>query len=89
VLVRGPHRDETRISVASIEPATVVRVKLGEPETSANGALIKYPLEIEIPPGTPAMDRFGGEQSELGKIVLSTTHPVAKEVRLFMQFAVE
>jgi hypothetical protein len=89
VLVRGPHRNETKIHVASIDPANVLKAKLGEPETSANGALIKYPLEIEIPPGTPAMDRFGGEQSELGKIVLSTTHPVAKEVRLFMQFAVE
>jgi hypothetical protein len=87
-MVKGPHREETKVTVASVEPATVLQVKLGEPQPLGKG-VIKYALTIEIPPGTPAIDRFGGEQGELGKVILHTTHPVAKEVRLFLQFAIE
>ena len=89
IFVKGPYRDSTTIEIESVEPEEVLQVKLGEPVALGNGALIRYPLEIEIPPGQAPLNRQGGEQGKLGKIVFRTTHPEAKEVRLFVQFAIE
>lgn len=89
IMVKGPHRQATELSVGKVEPAEYIRVKLGEVKSLRDGAVLQYPLEIDIPPGSRALDRMGGEQGELGKIILQTTHPVAKEVRIFVQFAVE
>lgn len=89
LLVKGPHRHDIKLTVASIEPEDVVQATLGEATPLRNGAVLRYPLKLTIPPGQPALSRFGGEQGELGKIVLQTTHPIAKEVRLFVQFAIE
>jgi hypothetical protein len=89
IFVKGPYRDETKIEVESVEPENVLQVKLGERDTLGDGALVRYLLEIDIPPGQSPINRQGGEQGKLGKIVFRTTHPEAKEVRLFVQFAIE
>ena len=89
VLVKGPHRDETQLQVASVDPAESLSASIGEAEKLRDGLVLKYPLEITIPPNAAPISRMGGEQGELGKIIVHTTHPIAKEVRLFVQFAVE
>jgi hypothetical protein len=35
------------------------------------------------------MNRLGGVGTDVGKIMLHTTHPTAKEVTLYVRFAVE
>jgi hypothetical protein len=35
------------------------------------------------------MTRQGGKDGEFGLVKFRTTHPVAKEVRLWLQFAIE
>lgn len=89
VLVKGPHRQTTKIEIASVDPASALEATLGEATSLRDGAVLRYPLQLRIPPGTPAISRYGGQQGELGKIILQTTHPIAKEVRLYVQFAVE
>jgi hypothetical protein len=89
LLVKGPHRNDIKLTIASIEPATVIQATLGEATPLRNGAVLRYPLKLTIPPGQSPVSRIGGEQGELGKIILHTTHPIAKEVRLYVQFAIE
>jgi len=89
LLVKGPYRHETKISVDEVEPADGLKVNLGEPELLADGAVVKYPLTISVPPGADVINRLGGEQGKLGRVFFTTTHPVAKEVRLFVQYAVD
>lgn len=89
ILVKGPHRNETQLEVSKVEPNEALTAKLGQATPLREGQVLRYPLELNIPPGTAPISRFGGEQGELGKITLTTTHPIAKEVRLYVQFAVE
>jgi hypothetical protein len=46
-----------------------------------------YPLDVEVLKGSPITNRLGTKQGKAGKIVLGTTHPTAKEVQLFVRFA--
>lgn len=89
MLVKGPHSAQTQVQVASVDPAEALQVTLGEPTSLRDGAVKKYPLTITIPADAPLISRQGGEQGSYGKVVFSTTHPIAKEVRLFVQFAIE
>jgi hypothetical protein len=89
LMVKGPHRKDTQFQIESTEPAGTLTATLGKPSPIANGAAVSCPLEINIPPDASPISRLGGEQGELGKIKISTTHPIAKEVRLFVQFAIE
>jgi len=54
-----------------------------------NGLVHLYELKIEVPKGVPPMIHLGNKQGELGKIVVGTTHPDAKQVQVFVQFSVE
>jgi hypothetical protein len=46
------------------------------------------PLTVEVPPGAPDAN-YLGSPGKLGEILLETTHPEAKQVRLLVQLAVE
>jgi hypothetical protein len=89
IFVKGPHRETTEIEIDSVEPAGVLEATLGEAEKLGNGNVIRFPLDIEVPPGQSPINLQGGEQGKLGRVVFRTTHPDAKEVRLFVQFAIE
>ncbi len=88
LLVRGPHRHEVEFRQESREPEWL-QVELGEPQDVNQGAIVKIPLTVVIPPGSPAANHVGSVQGKLGHLVLKTTHPTAKEVRLYVQFFVE
>ena len=44
---------------------------------------------IEIPKGSPPANYLGNQQSKLGEVLLSTTHPEAKQLKLSVRFAIE
>lgn len=88
LLVKGAHRAETQVSLGTVEPQNTLQVKLGEP-AKLNDTVVKYPVEVVVPATAPGISRLGGEQGEFGTITFNTTDPVAKEVRLYVQFAIE
>ncbi len=88
-LIKGPERDTTKLTIESVDPPEALQATLGEPTPLGDGVVIKVPLTISIPADAPTFNRWGGEQGKYGKVVFSTTHPIAKEVRLFVQFAIE
>src|SRR5436309_2473610 len=74
LIVKGPHRDETKVELASYEPKTDFRVTLGEAiHDSAKTA--RYPIVIEVPPGSTPVTRMEGSYA---KINITTTHPEIK-----------
>jgi hypothetical protein len=92
LVVRGPHRRETAITIGAVDPAWL-KVSLGEPkelETRANGegGVTQIPLEIAIPPGSPPVNRIGSEQDKYAEVILDTTHPDVKRIRMYLQFVV-
>lgn len=81
VLVKGPYRDQTTVEIAAVEPETSdFRVTLGEPLRDTPKT-VRYPLTLEIPPGSPPVSRL-----DAAKIHLKTTHPDVKELTLRVRY---
>ncbi|TWT39163.1 DUF1573 domain-containing protein [Blastopirellula retiformator] len=88
VLVKGPHRDETVLSVDKIFP-DFLQVDLGEPK-KLNQTAVLYPMTLKIPPGTAPASYLAGNTGELGEIRLGVKgNPQTEEVSLRLYFAVE
>jgi hypothetical protein len=87
LLVRGDHRHDLAIKPGKLDPAWL-KVELGEPTELNNGAVTQIPLTIEIPPGAPPANYLGTDQGKYAEIILETTHPQVKEIRLHLKFAI-
>jgi hypothetical protein len=92
LMLRGPHRHDTTIQAAQIDPAWL-KVTLGEPRELKTGAnedagVTQIPLVVEIPPGTPLVNHLGSDQGRYAKVVLQTTHPEVREITMYVQFVV-
>lgn len=87
VAIRGEHAPETKLSVARVDPPEL-KVSLGEPKELRKD-LVHVPLVVEIPSGLRPMVRAGEDEGGFGEIVLATTHPTTKEVRLRVSFTVK
>lgn len=89
ILVKGPHREDVKLTLREVDPQDVLSVKLDEARKINDGAVYMYPLQIEIPPGSRLVNRLGTDQAKMGKIVIETTHPTAKTIPIRVKFAVE
>jgi len=87
VLVRGDRRHDVTIKPGKLDPPWL-KVTLGEPVESKSGAVTQVPLKIEIPRGMSPVNRLGSEQGKYGEIVLETTHPDTKQIRMYLQFVI-
>ena len=88
LLIRGPHRHKVQFSLDRSDPS-MLGVHFGKPGEINDGAVVQVPLTIEISPGSPAENRLGSNQSDLGHIWINTTHPQVKQIRVDVKFAVE
>lgn len=88
VFIRGEHADQVSLEMIKVDP-DVLHVSFGEKQTIKEGAVVKIPLIIEIPAGARSINRLGSDQSQMGEILLQTNHAQAKQLRLFVHFAVE
>lgn len=88
LLVRGEHRRDVKVQAGPVSPDWL-KVSLGEPVELNKGAVIKIPLRIEIPPGSPVSNHSGNDLGKYGEVVLETTHPDVKQIRMLLNFAIE
>jgi len=86
LLVKGPHRSETKLEITSIHPKGL-EVRLGEPSTD-NPQVARYPLVVTIPADTKPISKLGTTPATAGVIRLSTTHPFVKEFVVLVRYAV-
>jgi len=88
-LIRGPHREATKFSVSSVDPANSLRVSVTEPEPFGEGAF-RINVIVEVPENAAAVSLLGGaERENYGKLVLDTTHPDVQHIPIYIRFAVE
>jgi hypothetical protein len=83
LLVKGPHRDETKVNVKCDEPESQFRVTLGEP-LKDTAKTVRYPIILEIPPGATPVSRL-----DAAKVHLTTTHPDVKEMTIKVRYVVK
>lgn len=89
LMVKGKHRDSVKVTVGDCDPAGHLSAAIGERKSIRNGTAYLIPIVVSVAKDTPPMNRLGGVSTSYGEIMLHTTHPVAKEVRLQVRFAVE
>lgn len=88
ILVKGPHRHDVKLKVVSTEPSDILRATVGEPDLD-NDKILRYPLTIEIPPGSRQASWLSSDPKTAAKVILETTHPQAKDVQVMVRFAIE
>lgn len=89
LMFKGPHRNEAPLKVIATDPADVLKATLGEPKEINDGKVMIYLLSIEIPPGSPPVNRIASPQNKPGKIQIETPLPDLKELTVLVSFAVE
>ena len=89
VLVKGPHRENVQLTVGEVDPEGILRATLGQPSKIADGAILLFPLTIEVAKDARVINRLGTDQGPSGRVVINTTHPQAKQVILRVRFATE
>ena len=69
----------------------MLRASIGSPAGTESGALL-YPVKLEIPKGSRLINRLGSADPKklegLGEVLIDTTHPQAKQLLLYVRFAV-
>ena len=88
LVVRGPSRKNVTFKPVEVVP-DLLRVSLGKRTEINRGAVVETPLIIDVPPGSPAVNRLGSDQAKLGEIILETTHPHVPKVRILVRLAIE
>jgi hypothetical protein len=87
ILVKGPHRGETKLQITSVEPADGLQAELGEP-LDDNPQVTRYPLTIKVPAGSKPISRLGTTPADAGVLRIATTHPQVKELVVLVRYAV-
>jgi hypothetical protein len=81
ITVKGPHREQVRPVVRQVIPKGL-EVVVGEGKPVGSGTVIRIPLSITIPPGSPPANHLCSPQAPAGKIVLDTGHPDSPELTI-------
>lgn len=89
LLVKGPHRHDIQIKIAEVDPGDVLQAELGQGTPINDGAVYMFPLKVSVPAGARPVTRIGTDQTEYGRILIETTHPIAKSVPVYVRFAVK
>ena len=85
LVVKGPHREETELKIASVTPAAELSAVLGEPLRN-NAQLISYPVSLQVSPGAIPVSRLSSGSRIAVRV--ETTHPQIKEVTFHVKYAV-
>lgn len=90
MLVVGEFRDTLEVGTPVCEP-DFLRATIGERTSINNGSASEFPIEIEIPPGSPIVSMLGNERQKdaVGRVLIPTNHSSMKEVKILLHFAVE
>ena len=74
LIAKGPHRTAVKPIVREVVPGSLV-VEVGDGKPVGSGGVIRIPLSITIPPGSPPANHRCSQQAPAGRIVLDTGHP--------------
>lgn len=87
VLVHGAQRHDVQVKFEKADPEWI-KVEVGEP-SDLTAETVQIPVTVEIPPGAPVSNHLGNKQGKFGEVLLESTHPEAKRIRMYVKFVVE
>lgn len=85
VRLKGTAHASTKLSVGEISPAENVEATLGKP--IGRGDMTLYPLELQLKPGSSAIDRLGMNKSNHGFVMIESDDPEVPSLKLILKFA--
>jgi hypothetical protein len=83
---RGPARERVRPLVRSVVPPSL-RVEVGDAAAIGSAPVVRIPITIEVPAGTPVADHLADDR--LGSIVLDTGHPDTPTLTIPVSLAIQ
>lgn len=83
---RGPSRELVRPVVRAVVPPSL-RVEVGGGAPIGSAPVVRIPITIEVPAGTPVADHLADDR--IGSIVLDTGHPEFPTLTIPVSLAVE
>jgi hypothetical protein len=90
LFIRAGGPDSTEVTYKLVETyPDLLKVTVGETTHTEDGKIALTPLIIEIPKGSRPANHMGLDEEELGRIILETSHPKARQLRMLVRFAVE
>lgn len=84
---KGPHRESIRPVVREVVPSSM-KVEVGEGAAVGTGSVMRFPLTISIPSGSPPVNHLGSSQAPAGRIVLDTGHPESPSMTIPVSVAI-
>ena len=85
--VKGPHRESVKPVVRQVVPESL-QVTVGEAKPIGGGNVLRIPLTVTVPPGSPAVNHICSPQAPAGRIVLDTGHPESPTLTIRVCFAI-
>jgi hypothetical protein len=85
VVLKGPERDKTKLSVGEVSPEGVVEAKLNDP--IQKGSMSLYSLEFSLTPGDEKIDRLGMNREDYGLITIVSDNPNVPSMKLRLKFS--
>ncbi|WP_162275870.1 DUF1573 domain-containing protein [Roseimaritima ulvae] len=86
VLLRGPHRDDTKLSIGEVQPAEVLAAELGDPKVKEN--LVMHVLKLRVREDAPVMQRDGNQKDDYGTVWIKSDNEEVAPLRLRVKFNV-
>jgi hypothetical protein len=87
IRLAGEHRNTTKFSVKKVVPEDL-KVSFGEPKANYGGHSFLVPLKIELPATAKPQAWLSANPEEMGQIVIETTNPEAKELKILVRFSI-
>ena len=85
VVLKGPERDKTKLSVGKVSPEGVVSAQLNDP--IQNGSMSLYSLEFTLTPGDEKIDRLGMNREDYGLVTIMSDNPNVPSMKLRLKFS--
>jgi hypothetical protein len=89
LLVKGPFRNEVKLSIIERDPPEALQVSLEPGVPLADGKIIKHELRVEIPKDAPPVKRLGTADGPAGMIIIGSTHPTVSRIPIKVRFTVQ
>jgi hypothetical protein len=86
ILLRGPNRNQIKLSIGDVEPARILHAEVGEPIGRSTTVLV--PLTLWIDPEAKPIDRMGRSGDDFGIVWIKTDDPEVSPMRLRVRFIV-
>ena len=87
ITAKGPHRESVHPVVRDVVPGSM-QVEVGEGKPVGASGVMRFPLTITVPPGSPPANHLGSSQAPAGRIVLDTGHPESPTMTIPVSIAI-